>query len=287
MDTWQGKAFVLLGLTGPLMLLVPAPFGKFHDFYAGNKEGGVRGLVYRFMNGVEIPGKLSWLVSENVVLVRYLWTLSAAAEARGMTVFELLGKLDAGRLTAFAMFAGHYIHRATIYPLLTMPSMSPSRPAVFALASGWQFLNGYLQAIALLRATVLTSAQPGSLQYTIGVLVFLIGMIGNIWHDNALAQIRRKVAKPTKSEKPVEVARKYEVPKGGLFSLVAFPHYLLEWIEWTGYALVLGQPEGWWIVPLEIAVMLPRAVGGLRWYREKFDKKEIPPRWKAVIPWLI
>ncbi len=72
-----------------------------------------------------------------------------------------------------------------------------------------------------------------------------------------------------------------------------YPHYATEWLEWTGYWLVGGLAGlGWWGTPAmwfvinEIAVMAPRAVGGLRWYEAKFGKRALAGR-GALVPGLL
>lgn len=103
---------------------------------------------------------------------------------------------------------------------------------VFTSATVWQYLNGFLQANAVLRMTT-----PGSTRGFLGSLIFLTGMVGNIWHDNKLANLR-------KQSKDRSASTEYYIPHGGLFEYVSFPNYFCEWIEWTGYALILDQPAG-------------------------------------------
>lgn len=65
----------------------------------------------------------------------------------------------------------------------------------------------------------------------LGVILFLLGMVGNILHDKVLADLRKK-------------QRGYSIPHGLLYEYISYPNYLCEWIEWAGYALYLDQPEG-------------------------------------------
>lgn len=84
------------------------------------------------------------------------------------------------------------------------------------------------------------------------------------------------------------VDKVYVVPKNGFFKWILYPHYLFEWMEWTGF-WIMG---GWNFVPgrtfviNEISTMLPRAIQGKNWYVERFGKEKVGSRW-AVIPGII
>lgn len=93
----------------------------------------------------------------------------------------------------------------------------------------WQYLNGSLQADAIISMT-----DPPAFRGLTGLFLFTLGMTGNIWHDKVLSNLRRH-----SNER-----KKYSIPYGGLYEFISFPNYLCEWIEWSGYALCLAQPAG-------------------------------------------
>ncbi|KAL1960205.1 hypothetical protein VTO42DRAFT_8748 [Malbranchea cinnamomea] len=89
----------------------------------------------------------------------------------------------------------------------------------------------------------------------IGLVFFLVGMYGNIRAENTLFRLRREEAhrrqnrattsKSDPSDKdsnqrPTNVYSKVYVipPASGYFRHVLFPHYSLEWLEWTGFMLM-------------------------------------------------
>ncbi|KAG6809842.1 hypothetical protein H0H92_014534, partial [Tricholoma furcatifolium] len=110
----------------------------------------------------------------------------------------------------------------------------------------------------------------------------------------------------------------YSIPQGGLYSLVSYPNYLCEWIEWAGFALaaapipfptlslnpfspfealkaVIQAPASSFAPMLtppyifllnEVLLMLPRAVRGHKWYHSRFGAS-YPAERRAVIPFLI
>jgi 3-oxo-5-alpha-steroid 4-dehydrogenase 1 len=132
----------------------------------------------------------------------------------------------------------------------------------------------------------------------IGMIIWAVGFMGNIYHDDDLREIRRaanrrlkrEAEKEGKSMKQLEreQGKVYMLPKNGLFQLVLFPHYFCEWVEWLGFWIV----GGWDCVPAraflgnEIASMSPRALSGWRWYVAKFGRDKVGSR-KAVIPGLL
>ena len=127
------------------------------------------------------------------------------------------------------------------------------------------------------------------------MMIFGVGLLGNIYHDDELREIRRAAARNQKKKqqavkeggKPSEegVEKVYMMPKNGLFKVILYPHYLCEWIEWSGWWMIGGlscTPARCFVVN-EIAAMLPRALNGRQWYVEKFGKDKVGKR-KAVIP---
>lgn len=156
--------------------------------------------------------------------------------------------------------------------------------------------------------------------------MWAVGFAGNVYHDEILLNIRRKAiakgkAKELDDDKQTRQPH-YAIPHGGLYSIVSFPNYLCEWVEWFGFALaaspfpnfslfpgpkeLLVTARGaqftemghllspfvdsisppWVFLLVEIITMTPRAVRGHRWYHERF-KDSYPRERRAVIPWLL
>jgi len=76
------------------------------------------------------------------------------------------------------------------------------------------------------------------------MMIWAIGLIGNIFHDDELREIRRAALRNQKRReqekdepgKPGErkgVEKVYMIPQNGLFKWIFYPHYLCEWIEWS------------------------------------------------------
>ena len=192
----------------------------------------------------------------------------------------------------------HYIYRALISPLILNPSMSPIHISVWASALGFQLINatcigGWLGGFGPTTQDEWTGA---ALRLELGLMIFAVGLLGNIYHDDDLREIRRAAARNQERKQKTQgekgdgksVDKVYMVPENGLFKLVLFPHYLCEWIEWGGFWMIGGMacvPARTFLIN-EVATMLPRALDGKQWYVERFGKEKIGSR-KAVIPCII
>ena len=171
--------------------------------------------------------------------------------------------------------------------------MSPIHPVIFIAALFFQICNATCLGgwLASYGPTTTAEWEGHMLWIETGMIVFGLGLLGNMYHDDELREIRRAAARRMRTTGRAaggSVAKVYAVPDNGLFRLVLYPHYLCEWIEWVGFWMI----GGWGCVPArcfvvnEIAAMLPRAWNGKRWYVERFGKEKVGNR-KAIIPWTI
>ncbi|KAG8824259.1 hypothetical protein FRC19_002142 [Serendipita sp. 401] len=216
------------------------------------------------------------------------------------------------------LFVIHYINRALISPLRS-PDRSKSHIAVVFAAVIFNLVNPPLMAAFLsapggyphpLRRKPATSipASPlaGLIQnlqdkvaarvalsrtlgdaltdpiFLLGIFMFLVGFVSNIFHDEILYDLRRSHP-PTADGEP-----HYAIPYGGLYKYISYPNYLCEWVEFVGFAIAASPhwdyTPPWMFVVAEIMVMAPRAYKGHQWYHQKFP--EYPKDRKAVIPFV-
>lgn len=150
----------------------------------------------------------------------------------------------------------HYANRAVISPLRT-PVRSKSHAIVLFSIVIFNSVNGPLLG-AFFSALAASSSGTRGLQsnamFWLGVVMWFIGLTGNIWHDEVLLNIRRKPKnerRPSpgpdkKKEDGATVGREaskvsskpyYGIPYGGLYKFISYPNYFTEWVEWTGYAI--------------------------------------------------
>ncbi|KAK5012509.1 3-oxo-5-alpha-steroid 4-dehydrogenase-domain-containing protein [Cryomyces antarcticus] len=237
-----------------------------------------------------LPGKWAWATMEAPGFITLLYVMYALPKQQGIE------SLPWANWTMAALFTIHYIYRALLAPLVLNPSMSPIHITVWASALIWQITNGLSLGgwLGGYGPTTVYDWAGRLYMIEVGLVIWGWGLLGNMYHDDDLREIRRAAGRRQKKEaektrKPVQsVDKVYMLPKNGLFHYILYPHYLCEWIEWTGFWMI----GGWGCVPArsfvlnEIATMLPRAVQGRKWYVEKFGKDKVGNR-KAVIPGLL
>ncbi|TPX17101.1 uncharacterized protein E0L32_003219 [Thyridium curvatum] len=245
---------------------------------------------------LNIPGRIAWITMECPGFLTLLYTLRSVAAREGVADLPWQNQVLA------ALFVIHYSYRAVLYPLLA-PSMSPVHALVWAFALAFQLANGvclggwlagYGGGPTTPAAWARQLAPWPAAQFAAGLAVFYAGLAANYYHDDELREIRRReedrlrrVAR--EQGKPLgSVEKHYSLPQAGLFRYVLYPHYLVEWIEWTGFYMAAGwtcAPARAFVVN-EVFAMLPRTVSGKKWYIERFGEDKVGRRW-AVIPGVI
>lgn len=299
---------------------------------------------------LNLPGRLAWFMMEIISPLNLLFILYKLPPMVNIASLPLSNKLAA------AMFLIHYANRAIISPWLA-PSMSPIHflVASFAMVFNWfnsssiaAWLVGYHVPIVQgyktdgaaegpSTATAFHGHPPPPLSARIlpvlGFGLFVVGMAGNIYSERAFFRLRREEAdkRAAGREKKEDgskaegnkYSKVYVIPPGqGVFRSILYPHYVFEWIEWLGFALLgtavfpsrqhiisstYATPPvslAPWLVPMAwmaeklsvpfplptvifvvnaVANMLPHARWGRVWYVEKFGERAVAGR-GAVVP---
>ncbi|KAJ6986547.1 hypothetical protein NC653_019919 [Populus alba x Populus x berolinensis] len=112
---------------------------------------------------------------------------------------------------------------------------------------------------------------PVDLKYP-GVVLFLVGIVGNFYHHHLLSSLR------TKNDNG------YKVPKGGLFGLVTCPHYFFEILTFLGISFISQTLYTFASTISTICYLMGRSYATRRWYLTKFD--DFPKDVKAIIPYV-
>ncbi|OVA03256.1 3-oxo-5-alpha-steroid 4-dehydrogenase [Macleaya cordata] len=92
----------------------------------------------------------------------------------------------------------------------------------------------------------------------VGIVVFLVGIVGNFYHHYILSKLREKNDK------------EYKIPTGGLFGLVICPHYLFEILVFVGVSLISQT-----VYPISFTIgtafyLTGRSYATRNWYLSKF-----------------
>ena len=201
----------------PTLLLINAPFGRFTP----------KNQKSLFM----VDGIKSWIVMELVSPLTFIYTFYTSPLSASTTPLQW----KSPNAILSMCFILHYANRAVINPLRT-PSRSKSHLIVPLSAVVFNLINGSLMGSYLSSSDArnfLSARSPTP--FYMGLTLWAFGFIGNIMHDEILLDIRRKANSKGKSK--AEAGEHYAIPHGGLYTLVSYPNYLCEWIEWLGFAI--------------------------------------------------
>ncbi|KAL2852853.1 ubiquitin elongating factor core-domain-containing protein [Aspergillus pseudoustus] len=226
--------------------------------------------VQSFFN---IPGRLGWFAMEITGPINLVYVLHNLPSKLNIQTLPLPNKLVA------SLYLIHYANRAIISPFFAAPSMSPMHAFVVICAMFFNWFNSSCLACWLVGYNV--STIPGVypnpsapslittpekifedslggrigtslLLPSLGLLLFVAGMAGNIYSERTLFSLRRNEADKKKynaqskeqhlTTEETKNGNKYSKvyvipPQRGLFTSILYPHYALEWLEWTGFAL--------------------------------------------------
>ena len=259
---------------------------------------GKTSIISRF----NIPGRYAWFAAEAVGPINLLYimmALPAKLKPPPSAASSLFGTgLPAKNEILGLLYLIHYLNRSVISPLFLNPSMSPIHVGIALDMAVFQFMNSTSVGTWLVYSARDARTENGSLVSVgsiVGMLLFVLGLAGNIWTETRLYELRRGAARrKAKSEGKAVVTydKVYVIPPAqGFFKYILYPHFVLEWIEWSGYWLLGGiwglgwrsRSAAFWFLVCELAVMLPRTVTGRKWYEERFGKRALGGR-SAAFP---
>lgn len=226
-------------------LFVDAPYGKF------SKTGFLSNWIPK------INGIIGFCIQELPSLIVFLYFYVSKVHT-----------LDWYHVIGGCLFAIHYFHRAILYTVFRVTSMSDTNFMVVSMAFTFTSCNGLLQA------RYLDSSRNTPILSILGFILFWVGFWINYKCDEILIHLRK------------EKKTKYLIPYGNMFEYVSCANYFGESIEWLGFALYLNNIAAWTFLLFTLSNLVPRAIAQHRWYRDYF-KEEYPRDRKAIIPFLV
>ncbi|KAG6763362.1 hypothetical protein POTOM_030776 [Populus tomentosa] len=201
----------------------------------------------------------------------------------GMLVFYVPAFLSG--VASFVLYPNHDLRLFLVKATLTIHFFKRTIEVLFVhkystsgvvLDSAILISSSYFSATSsMIHGQYLTQGFPEpqvDLKYP-GVLLFLLGISGNLYHHLLLASLR------TKSEK------EYKIPKGGLFGLVICPHYLFEVLGFIGILFISQTLYPLCFTVGTIVYLMGRSYATRRWYLSKFE--DFPKDVKALIPYVV
>lgn len=199
------------------------------------------------------------IISPAALLAALSWFLHQDLE--GLSGFQM---------GLIALWLGHYVYRALLYPYL-MRWRGRRMPVVIMLSAvGFNLVNGGFNGAHIAAIDPPTAITP---MMWIGLILFVGGLTINVHSDAILRSLRR----------PGETG--YNIPEGGLYRWVTCPNYLGEILEWTGFALLAATPAAVAFAVWTAANLIPRALSHHKWYKNQFVV--YPRHRKAVIPFML
>ncbi|KAJ5502235.1 hypothetical protein N7463_005109 [Penicillium fimorum] len=209
-----------------------------------------------------IPGHIAWSAMELVGPINLIYSMVTPSPYA-----PSFSDLPMSNILVVALYCTHYFNRAIISPFFSAPSMSPIHIAIMSFAMLFNWFNsaclaGWLRGYSVPTIpSFYTASSSGGLPPrsgvvdllpTVGVILFAIGMAGNIYSETTLFRLRREEAEKRASKKTDDPTltggeargshnkfhKVYVIPPtSGVFRYILYPHYIFEWLEWTGFAL--------------------------------------------------
>lgn len=204
------------------------------------------GRHYKAGWGPKLPNRAAWMLMElpallTITLLIFMSPVSNSPQVWVPLMFWII----------------HYGYRTFIFPALMHPSEKTFPALLVLFAIGFNILNGYNNATALVQ-NGRTDDPLMSLHFVVGVIVFISGFILHFHSDRIIRNLR----------KPGETG--YKIPHGGMFSRVSSPNYLGEIIQWIGWAIMTWSLAGLAFALFTFCNLAPRAISNHRWYRRHF-----------------
>ena len=207
--------------------------------------------------------KLAWLIMESPNLITpVIFYLTMRCTGLAYTVNKCL----------IGFFILHYIHRSIIYPLYRMPKTTAPMPiTVCFLAFSFCTWNSFQQCLSLLIVHRYSKSYFNYLNFQIGIILAIIGMIINIYGDSILLKLK--------------INKTYSIPNGFLFDYISCVNYFGEIIEWIGFAIANWNLPATAFAIYTFCNIGTRGYNHHHWYLNKF-KEDYPKQRKAVIPFI-
>lgn len=135
-------------------------------------------------------------------------------------------------------------------------------------------LSYFLSTVTMIYAQHLAAEipEPSVDLKNFGVVLFLLGIGGNLYHHYILSNLRGKGEK------------EYKIPKGGLFDLVLCPHYLFEVLGFVGVSCIAQTLYTLAYTVGTTMYLLGRSYSTKKWYLSKFE--DFPKDAKVFLPFI-
>lgn len=228
------------------------------------------GMTFNNRWGVSIRSNLGWFIMEAPVffamLIFYFISLYFNIRPFNIVTFVM-----------FFFFEFHYFQRSFIFPLLMK---GQSKMPISIIITGFVFntCNAIMQGGWLFYFSN-PEAYPiswfWSPQFIIGTLIFLIGMVINIYADRIIRSLRKDVTD-----------NNYYLPMGWPFNKVSSANYFGEILEWLGFAILTWSVSGLVFLIWTFANIVPRSKAVYERYTQFFGEDFTSLKRYKIFPWI-
>ncbi len=173
----------------------------------------------------------------------------------------------------FILWVGHYFNRSIIFPL-RQKDAKDTAVLVVSLAILFNIMNGFINGYYLGSQSFVQDQYSNyftSMNFILGLIVFITGAFINIKSDEILFSLRKQ-------------KEGYSIPQNFMYKYISCPNYFGEIIEWLGFAIMVWSLPAFIFVFWTMFNLIPRAVAHHKWYKNKFS--DYPKNRKAIIPFI-
>lgn len=228
------------------------------------------GMTFNSRWGFSVRSNLGWFIMEAPVFfaMLLLYFISILCNIRPFNIVTF---------TMFFFFEFHYFQRSFIFPLLMK---GQSKMPISIIITGFVFntFNAIMQGGWLFFFSPENQYPISwfwSWQFIVGTLIFLLGMVINIYADRVIRSMRTDVTD-----------NNYYLPKGWPFKRISSANYFGEVLEWLGFAILTWSISGLVFLLWTCANIIPRSKAVYVRYTQFFGKEFTDLKRYKIFPWI-
>lgn len=215
------------------------------------------GMTFNNRWGISIRSNLGWFIMEAPVFFS-MFIIYFASLYYNIRPFNIV------TFVMFFFFEFHYFQRSFIFPLL-MKGQSKMPISIIVTGAVFNTCNAIMQGgwLFFFRSVdVYPISWFWSWQFIIGTLIFLFGMVINIYADRVIRDLRSDITD-----------NNYYLPKGWPFNRISSANYLGEILEWLGFAILTWSISGLVFLIWTCANIIPRSKAVYERYTQFFGEE--------------
>ncbi len=228
------------------------------------------GMTFNNRWGVSVRSNLGWFIMESPVFFA-MFLLYFVSLVEWVKPFNIV------TFIMFFFFEFHYFQRSFVFPLLMK---GQSKMPISIIITGFIFntFNALMQGGWLFffcPEHYYDISWLWSWQFIVGTLIFLFGMVVNIYADRIIRGLRRDI-----------IDNNYYIPKGWPFTRISSANYFGEVLEWLGFAILTWSLPGLVFLLWTCANIIPRSKAVYERYTQFFGREFTDLKRYKIFPWI-